>query len=257
LAEHGTRKPSTIVRCASRDSVIAAATGLVQRAAEQAIEERGRFLIALAGGSTPRPLYEALARESGIDWSRWMLFWGDERSVPPEDEESNYHMVEEALLHPLAARGVAPGAVERMRGEIEPTTAALEYEARLLSLADGAVPVLDLVLLGMGSDGHTASLFPETGALHEQERIIVANPVPKLAATRLTLTFPLINAARTLLVLVSGADKAEALAAVHGSVRDLNRWPSQGLNPGAGELIWLVDEAAAGLLPPAPESAGI
>lgn len=233
----------------SKEQLTAVAASLVRAAAAEAIAARGAFFVALSGGSTPRPVYRALADDPDVDWARWSLFWGDERCVPPEHPDSNYRMVKEEVLDRRGARGAPqPAVVARLLGELDPERAAREYEDALRALvpAPGALPAFDLVLLGMGGDGHTASLFPGTAALHEQERLVVANRVPQLGATRLTVTFPLINAARRVLFLVSGADKAAAFQAVHHGPRDLERWPSQGVHPASGKVTWLVD-AAAGL----------
>lgn len=238
-----------ILRVPAREDIAARALPLVVEAATRAIEARGRYLIALAGGSTPAPLYAHLAQQGGIDWSRWRLYWGDERTVPPDHESSNFHMVKETLLRPLAERGLAPGHVERMRGELPPAQAADLYEAAVRNLGV-PLPRFDLVLLGMGADAHTASLFPYTAALHERNRLVVANEAPQLATTRLTMTYPLLNAARQVLFLVSGDDKAQALAAVFGTTVDHERWPSQAIRPANGGVVWIVDEAAAALLPP-------
>lgn len=230
------------------DQLTAVAAGLIRAAAAEAIVERGAFFIALAGGGTPRPIYRALADDPDVDWARWRLFWGDERCVPPDHPDSNYRMVKEALLDPLATRRAPlPALVARMVGELEPERAAAEYDQTLRELlprVDG-LPAFDLVLLGMGDDGHTASLFPGTAALHERERLAAANRVPQLDTTRLTLTFPAINAARRVLFLAGGAGKAAAFQSVHYGARDVERWPSQGVQPASGKLTWLVDAAAA------------
>ena len=169
----------------------AAARHFVTKAAE-AISERGRFAVALAGGSTPKATYEILARDHAedVEWPDVHVFFGDERTVPPEDEDSNYRMAREALLD-----RVPVGSVHRMRGELPPGDAAADYEEELRGFF-GEEPAFDLILLGIGEDGHTASLFPETSALDVADRLAVANPVLKLDTTRLTLTIPTINAAR-------------------------------------------------------------
>jgi 6-phosphogluconolactonase len=238
----------------NREKLVQAAYDLVLAAAARAIGERGRFTLALAGGSTPRPLYQALAATPGIDWNRWLLFFGDERTVPPDHAESNFHMVKEAWLDPLAAAGSsALPHFFRMAGEEEPVAASHAYAKEIqanvpstLEAGTGQRPRFDLILLGMGADGHTASLFPGTVALHERRRLVVANPVPQLATTRLTFTYPMLNAARAILFLVSGADKAPALHAVLGAVDQRLRFPSQGVRPRRGVVTWLVDAAAAG-----------
>jgi 6-phosphogluconolactonase len=224
------------------------AVELITAAAIISIGRRGFFRIALAGGSTPRAVYEALATDRDIDWRRWQLFWGDERTVPPDSEESNYRMVRTALLDRLP---VTPGLVIRMAGEAEPDAAAASYADSVRELVPanprsgaGAWPRFDLILLGMGSDGHTASLFPQTNGLHEVDRPVIANAVPKLATVRLTFTAPLINAARRVLFLVRGADKAAVLDAVLNGPRRPFELPSQMIQPTDGSLTWLVDRDA-------------
>lgn len=226
----------------------ARAVTLIAAAAHEAIAARGRFRIALAGGATPRPIYAALAVAPGIDWPHWEIFWGDERTAPPDSPESNYAMAAAALLKPLAERTVAPGLVERLHGEDDPIEAARHYDRVLRTLADGETPRFDLILLGMGPDGHTASLFPHTPALEERSRLVVANDVPQLNTVRLTFTYPLLNAARQILFLVRGADKAAALHAVIAGPVEMAQWPSQGIQPTSGHVTWLVDDAAAQLL---------
>ncbi len=226
-------------------SLAEAAAGHVAALAGQAIAARGRFALALAGGSTPRPLYERLASPpyaGGIDWTKVQVFFGDERCVPPEDPRSNYAMAKGALLE----RVPIPGAnVHRMRGEDEPERAARGYEG-VLERVLGAAP-LDLVLLGMGENGHTASLFPGSALLGEARRRVAAEYVRELAMWRVTLTPVAINAARHVAFLVSGAAKAPMLAQVLEGPRDPARLPAQIVQP-AGELRWLVDAAAAARL---------
>jgi len=192
--------------------------------ASDAVAARGRFRLAVSGGATPRALYAQLAAARDLDWGRTDLYFGDERCVGPDDPQSNFRMVRETLLAPA---GVPPENVRRMRGE-DPDleAAARDYEA---ALGGPAAPPLDLALLGMGADGHTASLFPGTAALDERRRLCVAVDVRQLATRRLTLTYPALTAARELLFLVAGADKAETLRAVLGPTRDARRWPSQAL----------------------------
>ncbi|TCJ20085.1 6-phosphogluconolactonase [Rubrobacter taiwanensis] len=213
--------------------------------AERAVGERGRFAAALAGGSTPRAAYELLAREykDRSFWERTHIFFGDERAVPPEHEESNYRMAREALLE-----CVPVGRVYRMRGELPPEEAAAAYEAELREFFGEGVPRLDLILLGIGADGHTASLFPETSALEVHDRFVVANPVLKLGATRLTLTLPVLNAARAVIFLVSGEEKAAALREILRGGEDPRKYPAKLVRPAGGELLWLADRAAAGEL---------
>jgi 6-phosphogluconolactonase len=232
----------------SIDDLVHVASELVNAAALISISQRNAFRIALAGGSTPRPLYEHLALDPDIDWRKWHLFWGDERSVPPTGAESNYQMVRASLLDRLAT---APGLVVRVQAELAPAEAALRYEQSIRELVPsfvtertGFLPRFDMVVLGMGDDGHTASLFPHTKALHETERLVVANAVPQLDTTRITFTYPLINAARRILILVSGANKAKALRQVISGPYNPEQLPIQKISPVDGQIFWLVDEAA-------------
>ena len=221
----------------------AAARAFAERAAE-AIAERGRFAVALAGGSTPKATYEVLARDHSedVDWPNVHAFFGDERTVPPDHEDSNYRMAREALLN-----RVPVGSVYRMRGELPPDEAAASYERDLEQFFGGEFPVLDLVMLGIGPDGHTASLFPGTAALGVTDRLAAANPVPKLDTTRLTLTVPVLNAAREVRFLVAGAGKAEALAEILESDADPREYPAKLVRPPGGP-IWMVDHVAASSL---------
>lgn len=217
-------------------------------AAEKAIDERGRFTLALAGGNTPRAVYERLAREQA-NWEKWLFFWSDERCVPPDSPDSNYGMAHDALLARLPA---APAGVWRMAGEQEPAAAAQEYaeavRGEVAPAHPGGLPTFDLLLLGLGDDGHTASLFPHTAPLDERRRLVLPNTSPNPPAQRLTFTAPLINAARAVLFLVSGAGKAGALAAVLAEQGDDYALPARLVRPTDGALTWLVDRAAAGHL---------
>ena len=222
-----------------------AAAQLFVEEARSRIDESGRFAVALAGGSTPKMTYEILSREYGgpedLDWSKVHAFFGDERSVPPDHEDSNYRMAQEALLS-----HVPVGSVHRMRGEMEPREAAALYEEELEEFFGGP-PVLDLVLLGIGEDGHTASLFPDTPALDARDRWAVENPVEKLNTTRLTLTVPAVDAARKVAFLVAGESKAEALEQILEGDADPHKYPAKLVRPEA-EPAWMVDRAAAWLL---------
>jgi 6-phosphogluconolactonase len=219
-----------------------AAVQIFVEEARRRIDESGRFAVALAGGSTPRMAYEILAREYGgpedLDWGGVHAFFGDERTVPPDHEDSNYRMAQEALL----AR-VPVGSVHRMRGEMEPREAAALYDKELEEFFGGS-PVLDLVLLGIGEDGHTASLFPRTPALDARDRWAVENLVEKLDTVRLTLTVPTINAARTVVFLVAGEGKAKVLKEILEGDADPHDYPAKLIQP-ASDLVWMVDEAAA------------
>ncbi len=237
--------PTVNVHQDTRELAEAAARLFVEEG-RRAIEASGRFTVALAGGSTPKTTYEVLAREhgqarDGLDWSQIHFFFGDERTVPPDSEDSNYRMAREALLD-----RVRVGSVYRMRGELPPPEAASLYEEELKGFF-GGTPRFDLVLLGIGDDGHTASLFPRTPALGVQDRLVVENPVEKLKTTRLTLTAPAINAARKVVFLVAGEGKAETLEEILRGNADPLDYPAKLIQP-AGGALWMVDRAAASLL---------
>jgi len=228
------------------------------RRARAAVEDSGVFRVALAGGSTPRRAYELLAEPAlspQVDWESTHVFFGDERSVPPDHPDSNYRS---AFLALLSKVGVPEAQVHRMQGErSDLESAATDYEKMLseaFALPRGPVfPRFDLVMLGMGDDGHTASLFPGTRALEETRAWVVANDVPQKTTRRLTMTAPLLNAARCVMFAVEGADKAVSLAAVLEGPPDPRRFPSQLIAPLDGELLWLVDDAAAAKLATPPQ----
>jgi 6-phosphogluconolactonase len=224
----------------------AAARDFVTRA-EQTIDERGRFAVVLAGGSTPEATYQVLARDYAyrIEWSKVHVFYGDERTVPPDHEDSNYRMARETLLAHITV-----GSVHRMRCELSSAEAAAAYERELrdfFGISNG-LPSFDLILLGLGEDGHTASLFPETAALDVADRWVVANPVLELETTRLTLTVPVINAAKSVTFLVAGEDKAGVLREILEGDADPRAYPAKFVRPEGGDLTWMVDRAAASLL---------
>jgi 6-phosphogluconolactonase len=215
---------------------------------QETIDERGRFAVALAGGSTPKATYEVLARDyaNELDWSRVHVFFGDERTVPPDHEDSNYRMAYETLLS-----HVPVGSVHRMRGELPPDEAAAAYEEELRAFFGQVdVPGLDLILCGLGEDGHTLSLFPETAALDVNDRWVVANPVLKLGTTRLTLTIPVLNVSRAVTFVVAKESKAEALKEVLEGDADPRVYPAKLVRPESRDLTWMVDRAAARLLKP-------
>lgn len=217
--------------------------------ARESIAARGRFSVALAGGSTPKRVYELLAGDElshELDWSQVHIFFGDERCVPPDDAESNYRMANESLL----ARVALPEQnVHRMRGEGDAVANARLYEDELRGYFDGEDwPQFDLVMLGMGDDGHTASLFPETRALDVHAAWVTANWVEKFDTFRVTLTVPAINHARHVMFIITGASKAERLEEVLSGAREPRRLPSQLIQPREGALAWFLDEAAAAKL---------
>ena len=231
--------------------LFAAAAEEVVRAANEAVAQRGRFTIALAGGSTPKSLYNLLATNarSALPWDRMFFFWGDERHVPPTDPDSNYRMADETMLSKIP---VAAANVFRMKTE-NPDAAAVaeDYEQTLrkfFQVEPGQVPTFDLILLGMGPDGHTASLFPHTAALQEKSRLVLANWVEKMKTYRITLTLPVLNAGGCVIFLVSGTDKATALHAVLEEDVPGEQYPAKLVRPRQGKLIWLVDRAAASTL---------
>jgi len=225
-----------------------AAAEVVVHTAKDAVEQRGRFTIALSGGSTPKSLFNLLATNARtvLPWDRMFFFWGDERHVPPTDPESNYRMAEEAMLSKIP---VAAGNVFRIPAENPDAAAAADaYEQTLrkfFQLGPGEIPIFDLILLGMGPDGHTASLFPGSAGLQEKNRLAIANWVDKLKTSRLTLTLPVRNAARCVAFLVSGTDKAAVLKTVLEEDAPAEQYPSKLIRPNNGKLIWLVDRAAA------------
>ena len=208
--------------------------------AQQALGERNEFRIALSGGNTPRPVYTRLAAIGhDLPWDLIRITFGDERCVPPDDAESNFRMARETLLAPAA---VPKQSILRLRGEIDPQTAAQEYQDHLDAIAtEGGQPIYrhDLILLGLGDDGHTASLFPGTAALDETIRRVMANFVPKFNTWRLTFTLPLINAARHILFLV-GASKNPAL--IERVLQGDSQYPAARVNPSAGDVTWMIGE---------------
>jgi len=205
----------------------------------------------LSGGSTPKNLFNLLATNArnALPWDRMYFFWGDERHVPPTDPDSNYRMAEEVMLSKVP---VPPGNVFRMAAE-NPDAArvAEDYEKTLrkfFQLAADGVPQFDFILLGMGPDGHTASLFPRTAALQEKSRLVVSNWVEKLKTNRLSFTLPVLNAARCVAFLVSGTDKAPVLKTVLEENASAEQYPAKLVNPSGGKLIWFLDRAAASSL---------
>jgi 6-phosphogluconolactonase len=217
--------------------------------AAEAITERGRFVIALSGGGTPQPIYARLSSadyRDRIDWSKVHVFFSDERCVPPDDARSNYRMAREALLDHVA---LPADHIHRIQGEVDPAQATLIYEQELQHLfRSSTFPTFDLICLGLGDNGHTASLFPGTAALREKERWVVAQYVEVMASWRITFTAPLINAARHIAVLVEGAAKADILQRVLEEPYQPDVLPAQLIQPVNGELHWLVDATAAAQL---------
>jgi len=222
--------------------------------AERAVAAHGRARIAISGGSTPKTAFALLADpkqpwRARMPWKELDLWWVDERCVPPDDPDSNYRMTREAMLDHVPLK---PDQIHRMEGELEPEAAAARYEAELRNgfrLESAELPRFDLVQLGMGQDGHTASLFPHTQALAEQKRLAVANHVAAKDAWRVTLTRPVIDHAAEVFFLIAGEDKAQILKEVWTGLYDPERLPSQLIKPANGILTLLLDRSAAALLP--------
>ena len=225
------------------------------RQARDAVRSQGIFTVALSGGSTPKSLYALLARECAesfraqVPWDKMHVFWGDERHVPPDHPDSNYHMAHEAMLAKVSLPAAHVHRIKTEHPDARQAADAYEQDLRtFFRLAPTQLPRFDVVLLGMGPDGHTASLFPGTGAVHEQTRLAVAPWVAQFHTYRVTLTPPVLNNAACVIFLVSGADKAATLRAVLEGDDQPDRFPSQAIRPTQGRLLWLVDRAAAGLL---------
>lgn len=223
----------------------------ISRSAANVIRERGRFTFVLSGGSTPKPLYALLATEeyrNRIDWSRVHFFWGDDRCVPPSDEASNYRLVSEALLAHVPAR---PEHIHRMQTELSPEECARDYERRLqgfFQVGSGEAPVFDFDLLGLGTNAHTASLFPFSPALKIDSALATAVEVDDKHRWRVTLTLPVINRARETVFLVAGSEKSDVVNEVIFGERNPEKLPAQLVQP-SGNLIWRIDHAAASKLP--------
>jgi len=241
----------TVLTCHTEKDLFEAAAQFICDKAPSSPTPASSFSIALSGGSTPRGLFRLLAAEpyrSRCYWPAFKVFWGDERCVPPDHPDSNYLMAQKTLLDHVS---IPPQQIFRMEGECKPEEAALNYEHVIqeqVSRGNQEFPRLNLVLLGMGQDGHTASLFPGTTALQETQRIVVANWVEKLHSFRITLTPPVLNAAQEVLFLISGKDKAPAVQAVLEGPKQPQVYPSQLVSPSWGHVTWIMDQAAASLL---------
>jgi 6-phosphogluconolactonase len=243
---------SEIIICSNVDELNRKAAEQFVALARQAIAARGRFAVALSGGSTPKGIYSLLATgefSEQIAWQQVHLFWGDERCVAPDHAESNYRMVAEALLAQIA---IPSENVHRMAGELAPEIAAAAYAAQLtdfFALPENNPPRFDLIFLGLGEDGHTASLFPDSSALQETKAWVATTYVAKLKAHRLTLTLPAINDAAQIIFLIAGQGKAAVVKAIVTGQNSAA--PAARIKPSHGKLTWLITEDAAGDLAPA------
>lgn len=236
---------------ADQTSLARAGADLFINLAQEAIHTQGKFSVALSGGSTPKQLYAGLASpeiQDQLFWKNIYLFFGDERHVLPNHPDSNYRMVQETLFSKVP---LPETNIYRVRTELDARLAAFEYEDKLRAFFDGSWPKFDLLLLGMGTDGHTASLFPNTAGLNEAHRWFIAHQVPSQEAWRLTLTKNAINAARQIIVLVSGQSKAAMLSEVLTGPNNPAQKPIQLISPVDGEMIWMIDRDAASQLPAA------
>jgi 6-phosphogluconolactonase len=242
-------------------AVAQAAAQLFTSSAVAAVQARGIARIAISGGSTPKVLFNLLADQSQpfyrqIPWDKLFLYWVDERCVPPDNSDSNYRMTSEAMLSkvPLPSEHVF-----RMEGELAPEVAAARYESTLrnsFKLEGAQTPTFDLILLGMGDDGHTASLFPHTDGLENITNLVIANHVPQKDTWRITLTAPVINQGREVAFLIEGAAKTEVLHNVLLGPYNYDLYPSQLIRPASGQLTLLLDSVAAAKLPPPDETTG-
>jgi 6-phosphogluconolactonase len=236
------------------DAVAHSAAALFASTAAAAVKARGLARIAISGGNTPKAMFELLADPvqpffNQVSWDKLNLFWVDERCVPPDHEESNYRMTNQALL---AKVPLSSERIHRMEGELDPEVAAARYESTIrntFKLEGAETPTFDLIFLGMGDDGHTASLFPHTEALDNLSNIVIANHVPQKDAWRITLTWPVINQGREVAFLIEGEGKADIIHQVFLGPYDPETFPSQLIRPASGSLILLLDSAAADKLP--------
>jgi 6-phosphogluconolactonase len=236
---------------ATSAEITRAAADLFAQAANDAITSRGVARIAISGGSTPKNMFELLAAEYAdkIPWDKLQLFWVDERCVGPADPDSNYGMTKAALLSKVS---LPEANVHRMEGELDPEEAASRYESEIrntFKLEGAQTPTFDLLLLGLGPDGHTASLFPHTEGLNELARICIANHVPQKDTWRMTLTWPVITQGRQVAFLIEGESKAEMVGTVFTGPYDPETYPAQLIRPASGKLLLMLDAAAAAQLP--------
>ena len=240
----------TIMVYPDADTLSHEAARYIVRVASEAITQDGRFTIALSGGSTPRKLYGLLGNEpyrSQIDWNRVDIFWSDERCVPPDDPESNFLMAQQVLLSQIP---IPPAQMHRMPADqTDRNAASYTYTLDMQqSFGTDGIPAFDLIQLGMGPEGHTASLFPHQASLHEQQRIVMPVSVPKPPPDRLTFTPRILNAASHILFLVTGTEKQDAVQAVLEGEYNPDEYPAQIVRPERGEVTWMLDTQAAGKL---------
>jgi 6-phosphogluconolactonase len=217
------------------------AADFILESARRALSERGEFRLALAGGNTPRPVYAEIAQRGNLPWDKVVITFGDERCVPPDNEQSNYRMARETLFE---AASVPAESIMRMRGEIDPPVAAHEYHEELAARARKAGEEIyrhDLMLLGMGDDGHTASLFPGTAALDETQQSVVANFVPKFNSWRLTSTFPLLNESRQICFMLNASKHVDLIERV---LQGDTQYPAARVHPSTGKVTWILGQAA-------------
>ncbi len=227
------------------DTLLAALADFVVTKANEAIQQHGRFSFVLSGGSSPKKLFELLASDryrKQIDWTKVFFFFGDERYVPADHPDSNYLMAKKALFDALQ---ISPGQIFRMKTELAPEEAALAYEKDLQGYFVNNLVRFDLVLLGLGDDAHTASLFPHTGVLQEKDSLVKALYIEKVKMNRITLTAPCINQAAAIAFLVYGPSKAEAVQHILEGEQNIQEYPAQLIRPNGGSLHWFLDEAAA------------
>lgn len=228
------------------EGVSRAAAQMFADEAKRAVTASGRFSVSLSGGSTPKRVFELLAtspyREQ-VPWDKVHVFWGDERAVPADDPRNNARMARLALLDHVP---IPKNQIHPIAGDIDPAKSAEQYEALIRSFFGSEPPRFDLILLGLGENGHTASLFPHTPVLHEKHRLVKEQYVAEVSMNRITMTVPLLNQGKVVAFLVAGSGKAAVLKEVREGPRDPERLPSQLIAPSPGELRWLVDRAAAG-----------
>jgi 6-phosphogluconolactonase len=238
-----------ILTFADTEKLTHAAADYIVKVAQESIASHGRFTFALSGGTTPKKLYGLLATEpyrSQIDWERVEIFWSDERCVPPDDAESNYHLAQEVMFSRLT---LLTSQIHRMPAdEVDRDAAAAKYSQEMQRVFGEALPRFDLIQLGMGPEGHTASLFPHQPSLHEQRLLVMPVSVPKPPPPRLTFTPPVLNAARHTLFLVTGGEKADAVQAVLEGDYQPDEYPAQIVQPTQGEVTWMLDNAATAKL---------